>query len=353
MSVQEEEAIDSEGEAIEVQLQAGGDHNCVFVFPKTNIDGNKINLNLLVKSVTRPVDESKINLPVKSVVDNDESTAKTEASTDVDENSLRERFSFGSLSLSDTGTFQSHDNAVHAPQPWRVRSKRDNLFSIGEANGSLNDQNHKFQKNSLFDLDLDDDDLSRNAIDKSFGIKLASGNPADSSEVDASTDESVEIFHDKYRLYSDSRAEFYRGYSLGNFVGDKLHSCERSASSKSMFPTGTLNTDSRIGFYRVSSSVYEEPLSCQEKFDQVSDTLRLDLLNHFLSIDKFLATSQPALSCDEGFWDPNRSTESAQGKVKQNGENIPEEERGNVSVFKDKRGVFSSALTCCFMPPID
>ena len=247
-----------EDEAVEVQVQAGGDHNCVFIFPTRPVDENKINLNLLVKSA----------------VDNDESTAQTETSTDVDENSLRERFSFGSLSFSDTGTFQSHDNAVHAPQPWRVRSNRDNLFSIGEANASSNVQTHEFQKNSLFDLDLSDDDQSQNAIDTSSGNKL------DSSKVDASNDESIDIFQDKYTLYSESRAEFYRGYSIGNFVGDKLHSCERSASSKSMFPTDTLNTDSRIEFYRVSSSVHEEPLSCREQLDQVSDTLRLNFLNH-------------------------------------------------------------------------
>jgi hypothetical protein len=237
---------ESEGEAVEVQVQAVGGQNIVFVFP------------------TRPVDEDKINSLLKNPVDSDESTARTETLTDVDESSLRDKFSFASFSSTESpGTFQPRDNIVHAPrQLWRVRSNQVNLFSIGEANKSACDQTCEFQKNSLFDRDLSDDDDDRRP-----GIKFVSENEFDSSYF-ASNDESSDMFRDTCALYSESRAEFYRGYSLGNFVGEKDQTSERSASSRSIFAADTLNTD-QIGFYRVSSSIHERPLSCREKLDQV------------------------------------------------------------------------------------
>ena len=217
-----------EGESVEVQVRAGGDQNSVFVIP------------------TRSICENNINLVVKSAVENDDSTAQTEVSTE-DENSLREKFSFGSISLTESAeTSQCNGNKIDAPRPvWKVRPDKGNLFSIGEAIMPSEDQILEYQKNSLFDLDLSDDD-----IDITPGPKLTGENRVDS-------------------LYSESRAEFYRGYSLGTFVGDKSHMSERSASSRSMFPPDTLNTESRIGFYSVSSSAVEEPLSCREKLEQV------------------------------------------------------------------------------------
>jgi len=239
---------ESEGEAVEVQVQAVGGQNIVFVFP------------------TRPVDEDKTNSFLKNPVDSDESTARTETLTDVDESSLRDKFSFGSLSSTDSpGTFRPHDNIAHAPrQLWRVRSNQVNLFSVGEANKSACDQTCEFQKNSLFDRDLSDDDDDRRP-----GINFFSENEFDSSYF-ASNDESSDMFRDTCTLYSESRAEFYRGDSLGNFVGEKVQTSERSASSRSMFAADTLNTDSQIGFYRVSSSIHERPLSCRQKLEQVS-----------------------------------------------------------------------------------
>ena len=247
---------ESEGEAVEVQVQAVGGQNIVFVFP------------------TRPVDEDKINSLLKNPADSDESTARTETLTDVDESSFRDKFSFGSHSSTESpGTFQTHNNIVHAPhQLWRVRSNQVNLFSIGEANKSACDQTCDFQKNSLFDLDLSDDDDDRRP-----GIKLASENEFDSAYF-ASNEESSDMFRDTYTLYSESRAEFYRGYSIGNFVGEKVQNSERSASSRSMFAADTLNTDSRIGFYRVSTSIHEEPLSCRQKLEQVGDSLELNFI---------------------------------------------------------------------------
>jgi hypothetical protein len=215
-----------EVESVEVQVGDGGDPNRVFVFQ------------------TIPVEENKLNLLVKCASGNDDSTARTENSTE-DESSLRERFSFGSLSLTESAeTFHSHGSKVDAArQLWRARLDQGNLYSIGEA------KIQEFQKNSLFDLDLSDDDLDTTTP----GIKLTTDNRVDS-------------------LYSESRAEFYRGYSLGTFVGEKSHTREGSESSKSTFVPILLNTDSRVGFYRVSSSALEEPLSCREKLDQVCHT---------------------------------------------------------------------------------
>jgi hypothetical protein len=245
-----------EGEAVEVQ--AGGGHNSVFVFS------------------TRPVDEDKINSLLKNPEDSDESTARTETLTDVDENSLRDKFSFASHSSTESsGTFRPHDNIVHAPrQLWRAHSNQVNLLSIGEAIKSSCDQTREFQKNSLFDLDFSDDEDDRRP-----GIKLVSENETISLYFDSNDEsESCDKFRDTLSLYSESRAEFYRGYSIGNSVRDKVQNRERSASSRSMFPADTLNTNSCIAFYRVSSSINEEPLSCSQKLEQVGDTLQLNFI---------------------------------------------------------------------------
>ena len=246
---------ESEGEAIEVQVQAEGSQRIVFVFP------------------TRPVDEDKTNSLLKNPADSDQSTARTETLTDSDEYSLRDKFSYGSHSSTESpGTFQMHNNIVRVPrQLWRVRSNQVNLFSTGEANKSACDQTCDFQKNSLFDLDLSDDD-----DDHRPGIKLFSENELDSAYV--ASDDDSDMFRDTYTSDSESRAEFYRGYSIGNFVGEKVQNSERSASSRSMFAADTLNTDSGIGFYRVSTSIHEEPLSCRQKLEQVGDSLELNFI---------------------------------------------------------------------------
>jgi hypothetical protein len=188
---------------------------------------------------------------------NDESTAPTHASTDIDDVSLLREFSFGSLSLNDAGrgVFQSHydhdnndntttvDDAKQQSHSWRVHSfnQQSNIVdSIGESNGSssLLDQNCDFQDKSLFDVDLDDDDpnVSNTSI---LGIQLANHNPSTSTTNQRSS---------KKQFRFDS------------------------SPSKSMLRTGTWNTES-YNFYRVStySQDNEEPLSCQQKLVQVSE----------------------------------------------------------------------------------
>ena len=210
----------------------------------------------------RTVEDTRLRLLVlvKSPAYNDESTAPTDASTDIDDASLLREFSFGSLSLNDAGrdVVQSHyehdnndnattyvDDAKQQSHSWRVHSfnQQSNIVdSIGESNGSssLLDQNCDFQDKSLFDVDLDDDDpnVSNTSI---LGIQLASHDPSSST--------------------TNQRS------SKKQFRFDDI-----SSSSKSLLLTGTRNTES-YNFYRVStySQDNEEPLSCQQKLVQVSE----------------------------------------------------------------------------------
>ena len=232
-----------EGDAFEVQVN--------------NWDEHKLD-HVSVIRTTRAVEDTRLRLPlVKSPAyyNNDESTAPTHASTDIDDTSLREALSFGSLSLNDTGrgVVQSHcerDNnnstTVDARRShlWRVRSSNQNnnlVDSIGESNGSsLFDQNCDCQNKSLFDVDLDDDDpnVSNTSI---LGIQLANHDPSTSTTNERS--------------------------SKKQFCFDNT-----SSSSKSMHLTGVRNTES-YNIYRVStySQDNEEPLSCQQKLVQVSE----------------------------------------------------------------------------------
>jgi hypothetical protein len=210
----------------------------------------------------RTVEDTRLRLLVlvKSPAYNDESTAPTDASTDIDDASLLREFSFGSLSLNDAGrdVVQSHyehdnndnattnvDDAKQQSHSWRVHSfnQQSNIVdSIGESNGSssLLDQNCDFQDKSLFDVDLDDDDpnVSNTSI---LGIQLANHDPSSST--------------------TNQRS------SKKQFRFDDI-----SSSSKSLLLTGTRNTES-YNFYRVStySQDNEEPLSCQQKLVQVSE----------------------------------------------------------------------------------
>lgn len=184
---------------------------------------------------------------------NDESTAPTHASTDIDDVSLHREFSFGSLLLNDAGrgvvqSHYEHDSnnrtTVDSKQlshSWRVHSfnQQSNLVdSIVESNGSssIYDQNCDCQDKSLFDVDLDDEDpnVSNTLI---LGIQLANHDPS----------------------------------TTANQRSSKSCSDNISSSSKSMYLTGTRNTES-YNVYGVStySQDNEEPLSCQQKLVQVS-----------------------------------------------------------------------------------
>mmetsp|Transcript_43107 Transcript_43107/g.73532 ORF Transcript_43107/g.73532 Transcript_43107/m.73532 type:complete len:345 (-) Transcript_43107:913-1947(-) len=280
----------------------------------------------------------------------DASTARTEVSTDIDDmSSLRENFTFGSLHLSDGGTFQSQgSSSFDASRIVQMRSKQGNLLSITELTTLQR------EPKCLMDLE-DEDDFSGSGTDTgtrtTLGNKLSEANRL---SVDYEEDQSNfatagsyvgnmlqnESHAECYRgsrpsfaspsstvgnmLHTESRAEFYGGcgrsaFSTGSTV---LHSSESRAefyggrgrsgfdSTGSMFADGALNTDSRIGFYRVSCSDTQEPLSCREK------------------------TEQPAFGCDEKLFQKDRR--------KPNKEAHGADENRSGSIF--------SAVTCCFAP---
>lgn len=255
-------------EVIEVQVLADIDHGKSHCF---------------VLESTPSADASTIEYLVKKganlrLNDNDDATARTEVSTEFDENSLREKFSFGNLYLADTGTFTSKHSSFDTSRSSTLRD-RENSFS------------KKITKNaSLLDLD-DDDDLQRDALYRRrfFG-----------SNVSISISERSQSVIDE-SLSTMSRSHFYGDCSPKS--NTHSNGLPYYALSRSRFAKGTLDTDSPIDLYRVSCSESQEPLSCQDK-------LEVCYLISFYFIHKYTQSHvklsllfQPVVSsCDEEFW---------------------------------------------------
>jgi len=331
-------------EAVEIQVLADGDHgksHCLVMPTSPSIDAKKNKLFVKTANTGLSFD--------------DESTARTAVSTEIDEMSAlhQQSLSFGSHYLSDGGTFQSHDGSFDASRIARVRSKQGDMLSIAESSGA------PIEHKCLMDLDDDDDDCSdsgsKTGIKTTLGKKLLSESrddfhgKSDRSNFATAGDFVGNSLQGENRadfyggvsrlnfaspcntvgneLHTESRADFYGGYSRsiftpGSIAGNALRNTESRAdfyggsgrsnfaSQGSMFADGTLDTSSRVGFYRVSCSEYEEPLSCRQKLEQ------------------------PALNCDENLFT------SMDGKQKQ--EKSSSEGGRSHSIF--------SAVTCCFAP---
>lgn len=237
----------------------------------------------------------------------DASTARTEMSTEVDDmSSLRENLTYGSLYMSDGGTFLSPANSFDGAQITRARSIRvDHMLSSAELDSAMKVQESRgYKKASLMDLDDDDDDYYPDGIKTTLGNKLSIerrvdrdsgptaeaivGNPTMQSKNRAAEFYGAPSFVSPSSIAgnalqsSDSRTQFYAGYSQAHMppwsvAGDALHTSGSSraaihgaanASTGSMLAVGT---DQRIGFYRVEcSDTAAEPLTCREKLVQVS-----------------------------------------------------------------------------------
>eukprot|EP00578_Thalassiosira_sp_NH16_P019699 CAMPEP_0181092716 /NCGR_PEP_ID=MMETSP1071-20121207/9063_1 /TAXON_ID=35127 /ORGANISM="Thalassiosira sp., Strain NH16" /LENGTH=327 /DNA_ID=CAMNT_0023174907 /DNA_START=32 /DNA_END=1015 /DNA_ORIENTATION=+ len=307
-------------------------------------DNDKSHCLVVPSNLSIGIGTDKILVNVKAgkhdVVDNDESTARTEISTEIDEMSLREKISSGSLYLSNinVGTCNSQASSFDASRIASVRSKQSDLLSIAKPKGSKNTQSDEFENHnkSLFDMDDDDDASIANGIDMKTALlreTLSNESQVDFYGGDQSNyTYAGSIIQDT--MTSESRTDFYSGYnncptfaSVDSFDRTPLHNSESRAdfygtrrSSGLMFPDGTLNTDLNTEsprFYTVGCSDTEEPLSCHQKLEQ------------------------PALSCDESIWHQTEEEDEIKGE---------EQKSESTHNGEDWSGSIFSAVTCCFMP---
>jgi len=282
----------------------------------------------------------------------DASTARTEVSTEIDD--MSEKLSFGSMYLSDGGTFISHSqgDSFDASRIARVRSKQSDLLRVPESSVPKVEfhKDTNLVSSSLLDLDDEDDcsesgttgikttlekklssetqgvnfhgegDYSNFATAGSFigdalnndDIHASFYNPSHSHFTPASIAHTVNT--------SESRAEFYRGYSNSHFLspssiaGNTLRNTESRAEfyggDDRSFAERKLKSDLRVGFYRVSCSDSEDPLSCRQKLEQ------------------------PAMGCDDSLFQVKKE----KPKQEKNGSN------------QNRSGSFFSSVTCCFAP---
>mmetsp|Transcript_23960 Transcript_23960/g.50151 ORF Transcript_23960/g.50151 Transcript_23960/m.50151 type:complete len:322 (-) Transcript_23960:135-1100(-) len=279
-------------EAVEVQVlhEGGGKPHCL----------------VLPSSPSFDVNESKLRAKTEPDFD-DASTARTEISTEIDE--MSEKLSFGSMYLSDGGTYRSNSqgDSFDAPQVAMARSKRNDLLvSVPESRKLEPQKDVNLVNSSLLDLD-DDDDYSES--DSKRGVKTTLENKLchDAlSDFHGESDQSnfayagsfvgenpTSVRHaDFYRGYSrgfsaaqtpaslghtllesESRADFYGGLVSPASTVNTLRNSERYRAefygrSERTFSEGTLKTDMPVGLFRVSCSDTEGPLSCREKLEQ-------------------------------------------------------------------------------------
>ena len=226
---------ESAEEVIEVQVLAGIDHGKSHCF---------------VLESTPSADASTIEYLAKKGAnlgssDNDDVTARTAISTEFDEYSLREKLSFGSLYLADTGTFTSKHSSFDTSRT-PARPGRENAISTMSRKSA-----------SLLDLDDEEEFQRSTSCDRRFF-----GN--DWERDNSLTTRSQSVIEET--LSTMSRADFYGGSSSPKSNTD-FNGLPNYALSRSRFAKGTLATDSPIGFYRVSGSEPLEPLSCQDKLE--------------------------------------------------------------------------------------
>lgn len=289
-------------DAVEVQAVASDEHG---------------KQNLVVSNrhhVDRNESDDSVSKPVGTGIDFDDgSTAHTALSTEVDDMStIREKFSYGSYSP-DGGTFNSQSRSFDAMGTTGLRSRQSGgmMLSMEQSNGVSKD------RSLLDDDDIDDGERSEICSKKWLGHNVLNRRYTDNAAAGSFVGEgcqsriraefyvgpsfaSPSSMNGKGFLHSDSRAQFYGGYSHSNLVSPgRVHNKALSSrdepwegryaqpagkSAGSMFPDDkldtTLDTDSRIDFYHVSYSESEEPLTCREKLEQVRDhcvELRLTL----------------------------------------------------------------------------
>jgi len=228
--------IESAADSIEVQVLAGIDHgksHCFVIETSPSADASTI--EYLVKKGA--------NLGSN---DNDDLTARTAISTEFDEYSLREKFSFGSLYLADTGTFTSKHSSFDTARSSTRRSREDA-------------RSKNTNTASLLDLD-DEDDIQRDSCNRRF---FGSSSWNESERVHSLSARSQSVIEES--LSTMSRADFYGGCSSKSNSG--VNGLSNYALSRSRFAKGTLDTGSPIDFYRVSGSEPQIPLSCQDKLE--------------------------------------------------------------------------------------
>lgn len=304
-------------EAVEIQALVGHDDN-----------GKS---RCLVMPVSPSANAYKCNTPGKRVHANkfeivgydSVSTAPTEGSTDIDDISyLHEKFSFGSLHFDDSGAFHSPASSFDASRIARARSNQGGLLSIDESKeGTYENQSSGHNQISMMDSDDEDDDSSGRSAKMALGTNHSRERP-----IGFDGREHTNLVSTGRIVGSPSsidrskrlRADFYRYDSTPNvarekdaFNGENIRT--NDGSTGSMFANGTLDTSSRIGFYRVACSDSVEPLSCRQKVEQ------------------------PALSCDSNFFSSNHTHEF-------------ERKGHDVNSEKDRSGSIFSALTRCFAP---
>lgn len=233
--------IETETEVVEVQALASvnhGESHCFVLEP--SVDASSI--DFLVKKGA--------NLGLN---DQDDMTARTAISTELDDYSLREKFSYGGLYLADTGTFTStsHNTSFDA-------SRTSTSPDQGNVPGKIHTKNA-----SLLDLD-DEEDCRKDLYDRRFfGSDSPIETVRDSHSFSVRSQSVIEE-----TLSTMSRAEFYGGYCSESSTD--LSGLSNYALSRSRFVKGTLDTDSPIEFYRVSGSESHEPLSCREKLEVIA-----------------------------------------------------------------------------------
>ena len=318
----------------------------------------------------------------------DASTARTDNLTEVDDmTSLHER-----LTYTFTSPATSFEAIPSVASTDRVRYNQRYLMSIDELNDVTREQKiGDCQENCLLDNDddTDDDECSTGGGFKPVHQRLDHpsyfemegtfvGGSVLQSDSRLSFYDGPSFAHTPASMAghnSESRAQFYGGYSHSNIAsynvngGNKLDDSlshadffnngparpnSTSAGSSSMFAEDTLKTDSRIAFYSVAcSDTVEEPLSCREKVVQVrlSSALEIDLKlclfvhQYNLLLHRMYLHNQPALSCDEDFFNTNQTREEIISKrtpQKKKNSSYNEQSRSDNSFFK--------VMTCCFMP---
>ncbi len=241
-------------EAIEIQVLADVNHGklqCFVLESSPTADASTIDY-LLKKCANN-----------KEVSDNDDLTAQTAISTDFDEYSLREKLSFRSLYLADTGTFTSKHNSFDTSSS-STRPGRDSSRSKMSTKDA-----------SLLDLD-DEDEIQRDTLynRRFFGSNLS----RERERVHSLSARSQSVIEET--LSTMSRAAFYDGFSPTSKSAANASSNDLSnyALSRSRFTKGVLETVSPNEFYRVSGSELQEPLSCQDKLEVCSTYLRQILI---------------------------------------------------------------------------
>mmetsp|Transcript_4155 Transcript_4155/g.7365 ORF Transcript_4155/g.7365 Transcript_4155/m.7365 type:complete len:326 (-) Transcript_4155:127-1104(-) len=316
-------------EAVEVQvLHEGGN--------------GKPHCLVLPSSPSFDVNKSKLRANTESDFD-DASTARTEISTEIDE--MSEKLSFGSMYLSDGGTYRSnsHGDSFDAPQVAMARSKRNDLLVSAPETRKL-DKEITLVNSSLLDLD-DDDDCSesdtKRGVKTTLEDKLCNDARSDfHGELDISNfatagsfvgENPTSVRHsDFYRGYSrgcsaaqtpaslghtlhdsESRVDFYGGFlspasTVNTLRNSERHRAEFYGRSERTFSGGTLKSDTPVGLFRVSCSDTEGPLSCRQKLEQ------------------------PGMGCDEGIFPHKTGKEQKKGSQQK------------------KKVNFLSSVACCF-----